>query len=83
MKCRKASHLISLSMEKKLPFIERVGLRFHLLICDACTNFYRQLHLLRKAMGMLAKFWESDPSVKLSDEAKQRISENLKSKHPD
>ena len=83
MKCREASHLISLSMEKKLPLFQRVGLRFHLFICNACTNFCLQLRLLRKAMQVLARAWETDPALKLSEDARKRIVEAIDGKHSD
>jgi hypothetical protein len=37
-----------------LSLIERLRMRLHLLVCDACTNFNGQMALLRKAMRKLA-----------------------------
>ena len=36
--------------DANLPFTERARLRLHLLFCDACTGFERQLHFLREAL---------------------------------
>jgi hypothetical protein len=48
--CKQASRLVSQGLDRKLGFAERLRLRLHLLICDACTNFRRQLDFLRKAL---------------------------------
>ena len=51
--CKDASRLLSQAMDTRLPLGSRVRLRVHLLICDACTNFSKQLALLRRAIGRL------------------------------
>ena len=53
MKCREAAQLISRGMDERLPWWQRASLRFHLAICDACTNFSRQVRLLRAAVRRL------------------------------
>ena len=52
--CKEAARLLSQSMDARLPLWQRVRLRLHLAICDACTNFSRQLRLLRRALRRLA-----------------------------
>lgn len=49
--CREAARLISAELDRELPWIERVVLRGHLLICKACPNFRRQVRLMDQAMG--------------------------------
>ena len=53
MKCQEAAQLISRGMDENLPWWRRSSLRLHLLICDACTNFSRQMRLLRAAVRRL------------------------------
>ena len=48
--CREASRLISRKMDRPLSFFERVALRMHMGICDACTRFSRQAEFLRRAL---------------------------------
>ena len=48
--CREASRLISQQADRRLPLGRRLQLRLHLLICDACSNFSRQVELLRKGV---------------------------------
>lgn len=47
--CRDASRLQSQAQDRRLSFAERFGLRLHLLICDNCRRFARQLRLIREA----------------------------------
>lgn len=48
--CKQASRLISEEMERRLSFAERVALRLHVRICDACARFTRQMQFLRRAL---------------------------------
>ena len=48
--CKEASRLVSQGLDRSLGLAERLRLRAHLLICDACTNFRRQVEFLRKAL---------------------------------
>jgi len=73
--CRHATLLASQSMEKRLPFRQRMALRLHLMLCDACTQFMRQLHLLRAAIGQLGRQVENDEKLVLSKSARERIAE--------
>ena len=51
--CKEATRLVSQGMDRRLGVGERVRLRVHLAICDACTQFTRQMAFLRKAMAKL------------------------------
>jgi hypothetical protein len=71
--CRHATQLASRAMEERLPLRQRIALRFHLLLCDACTNFVRQLKLLRAALTHMRHAAENSPGVELSQQARERI----------
>ena len=49
MNCREAHKLVVRSQDSRLTAVERLGLRFHLFICDACAAFRRQMDFLRAA----------------------------------
>lgn len=51
--CREASRLISQHADRPLPLARRLQLRLHLFVCDACTNFSRQVRLLRETLRRL------------------------------
>ena len=53
--CKEASRLLSQSMDARLPLWQRVRLRLHLVLCDACNNFDRQVRFLRRAVAQLLK----------------------------
>lgn len=75
--CKHASRLVSQSMDRRLSPAERVGLWFHLLLCDACSNFSRQVGLLRMAARRMVRQTENDDAIRLSEHARERISKKL------
>lgn len=50
LSCKEASRLISDGMDRRLSVAERVALRLHVGICDACTRFTAQVQFLRRAL---------------------------------
>jgi Putative zinc-finger len=53
LSCKEASRLISEGMDRHLSFRERVVLRLHVGVCDACSRFAGQLAFLRRALNAL------------------------------
>lgn len=51
--CREVHRLVSEGLDRNLTLVERTRMRLHLLICDACTNFDKQMLLIRRAMHKL------------------------------
>ncbi len=49
MNCREAHRLVVRAQDSRLPFRQRLAVRFHLAICTACTNFRQQMRFLREA----------------------------------
>ena len=45
--CRRATMLISASLDRQLNRRERLALRMHLLLCGPCRLFQKQMRLLR------------------------------------
>lgn len=48
--CKQASRLQSQALDRELRLGERLSLRFHLGICDACTKVGNQMAFLRRAL---------------------------------
>jgi len=78
--CKQASQIISRSLDNPLSWSDRMKLKFHLFICDACNRFNQQLRLLNSAVKRLIQTTESDSSIQLSLEAKARITSAIESK---
>ena len=53
--CKEASRLISQGLDRRLGFTDRIGLRLHLLICDGCANFSKQVKFVRRAIARLGR----------------------------
>lgn len=55
LNCREVTRLVSESQERKLSVAERLSLNLHLMMCDGCKNFSRQVPFLRRAMRAYAE----------------------------
>lgn len=49
MMCENATKLASDELDRRLSIRENISLRLHLLGCDACSGFVRQIGVIRKA----------------------------------
>ena len=58
--CEQASRLSSRAMEEPLTPSERMLLRMHLMMCNRCSNFARQIEFLRRASSKLPEMLEKD-----------------------
>jgi predicted anti-sigma-YlaC factor YlaD len=52
--CKEIHRLTSEGLDRELSLIERMRMRAHLLVCDACSNFTNQMQLIRRAMRRLS-----------------------------
>ena len=48
LNCKQAASLMSLGMDKDLGVLQRMSLRFHLMMCSGCRNFNKQMEFLRQ-----------------------------------
>jgi predicted anti-sigma-YlaC factor YlaD len=58
LSCKQVTRLVSQGLDRELGFAERVRLRVHLAICDGCTNFKKQMDILRRAVAHLGTHTE-------------------------
>jgi hypothetical protein len=78
--CKEVTRLISESMDRQMPFGQRMAMRMHLFMCKFCSRYRDQLLLLRNAMRYyLEKIEPSEPllSTSLSLEAREKIKHTL------
>jgi hypothetical protein len=47
MNCKRATRLMSQELDRPLTFRERTSLRMHVMMCDGCSNFRKQMAYLR------------------------------------
>jgi hypothetical protein len=50
LNCRRAAALILKREDAALGLGDRLGLRLHLVICDACTRFDAQVGVMRRSV---------------------------------
>lgn len=71
--CKETSLLVTQSLDRKLTWTERFGMRIHLAVCDNCARFVKQMQLLRTWLS------SEDESAQpgLTDEGRERIAQKL------
>ncbi|MEQ1589471.1 MAG: zf-HC2 domain-containing protein [Gallionella sp.] len=56
LNCKQASELLSQALDRNISLREKVLLRLHLLICHGCSNFSKQMRVMRQVCrGYLEK----------------------------
>ena len=76
--CRHAVRLQSEALNHPLTFRERLGLRFHLLLCKWCRRYASHVDFLRTAARHDESEIDSTPQ-KLSPQGRERIKQRLHS----
>ena len=78
--CKEVSLKVSESLDRKLPLHKRMMIRIHMMMCRYCARFQQQMILIRQ-IARYAKPLESttEESVKLSEDARARLKQTLKS----
>ncbi len=76
LNCKEISELSSRSLDSRLPWNERMQMKLHLMMCKACKQYLKQLKFLRKSTKALDFHFQD---IALSNDARFRISEHLKS----
>ena len=77
--CKEVSEMVSESLDRALPFYQRVLMRLHLLMCKYCARCREQFETIRAA-GRYEELHgkELDDSLALSNDGKERLKEFLK-----
>ncbi len=79
LNCKKASQLISQSLNKSLSWNERLSLKLHLLICKNCDQIRQQFQTLHVAIKRIGKNIEDDETIILPAESRKRIEQSIDS----
>jgi hypothetical protein len=75
--CRQVSRLQSEALDHKLPILQRIGLRIHLLLCKWCRRYGKQIRFLRDAAHEHPDELAEPARQKLPDAARERIKQGL------
>ena len=77
--CEDVSQLLSKSMDRSLPFYQRMLMRLHLLMCKYCSRVKEHFEALRTASRHEELYGnELDASRTLSNDGKERLKKFLK-----
>jgi predicted anti-sigma-YlaC factor YlaD len=49
LNCKQASELLSQALDRDITLREKILLKLHLLICHGCSNFSKQMTVMREA----------------------------------
>jgi hypothetical protein len=81
--CKEMVKVITASMDAKLSWREWLLLKVHLLSCDPCVNFLKQLKLIRTVLRVGGdKLGQVKSEVKLSEESRARMKRALETTNP-
>lgn len=58
--CREVAALLVAREDRVLPLTDRLALRIHMVICEACPRFERQLMLMRNGLQMWRGYTTAD-----------------------
>ena len=77
--CKAVTRMVSESLDRKLPFYQRMGIRMHLLMCKLCSRYQRQLLLLRETIRLQAASSEDiESAIVLPPGARERIKRSIR-----
>ncbi len=83
LSCKEATRLVSEGLDRELPFWQRLGLRFHVVMCRGCSRFARQITALNRA---IADHYGDGPPAEVTDhlppDAVQRLKSSLRQATP-
>jgi len=74
LSCLKATELIEKKFHFKLSFLERMQLKAHKMMCDACTNYEKQSMIIEKGIELQRN--KQHPQIDM-EQLKRQITLNL------
>lgn len=60
--CQQVAALVVAREDRILPLADRLALRLHMVVCETCPQFARQMLTLRNSMQQWRSYTASDPS---------------------
>lgn len=78
LSCKKATELIEKKLHFRLSMTEKIQLKMHKMMCNACTQYEKQSELIEKG---IAKSKEKDFSQDEVEQLKKMINQKLENKN--
>jgi len=75
-KCKEIIELTSKEMDTTLPWVTRMEMKLHFLMCKTCSQYAKQLQFMNKALSALEGHAHAE-NCQLSESAKQRIAQKM------
>ena len=76
--CMETARLLSESRDRRLSLREKMGLRFHMMMCRMCTVYGQQLATISRICGTASERAPDCCPGQLPEERKARIREAMK-----
>ena len=77
--CKQFVPILSESLDRKLPLYQKVLVKLHLKACPPCVRYLKQISFVREAAHQCGeKILQAEPTAKLSDDARERLKNLLK-----
>ncbi|PCH63864.1 MAG: hypothetical protein COC09_04575 [Gammaproteobacteria bacterium] len=77
LSCQQVAQLTSRAQSENLSLLQRLKIKFHLMVCKGCQHYCHQINWLHQATTKL--LGKPSNQTKLSNEARDRIEQCLKS----
>jgi len=82
MRCKEVTRLVSESLERQLPWRQRIGIYLHFVVCRYCTRYRRHLLYMRRLMRLrreaLDQTEPNEQTPRLSPDARERLKDALR-----
>lgn len=78
LNCKQTSELVSQSLDRRLNWRDRIGVKFHLFICKNCTRFHQQMIAIKSSLTNMRTMTENNTDLQLSQSSKARIMQHIK-----
>lgn len=56
LSCREVTEKASDYLDRTLPWGQRLGMRLHILMCQHCRRYLRQIRAVVKALGLMPAY---------------------------
>ncbi len=81
LRCKHVADALADQHYYRLPLLKRVGLKMHVFLCVFCGGYHRSVMHMQDGVRHYLEHEQNDPvepRLKLSDEARRRISGKLR-----